>query len=81
MLFMVIVGVTVVVVLVRVGLLAAVTLSTASSWVAGFPTTFDPSAWYFWPGLLGPLLLIALAIYGFKTALAGQTLFHGDQET
>jgi serine/threonine-protein kinase len=62
-------------VLLRFGLLAAIVAYTSFDLLATCPPTLDISAWYF--GLVPiPLLAVALiAIYGFRTSLAGRPLF------
>jgi hypothetical protein len=42
------------------------------------PATFDTSAWYFPNYVLGILSVLALALWGFRTALAGQPLWKDD---
>jgi serine/threonine-protein kinase len=43
----------------------------------GFPLTTDSSAWYAGISLFLLLVLAAIAVYGFRTAVAGQPLFSG----
>ena len=61
-------------VLLRFGLLAAIVTLLSFDLLATCPPTLDVSAWYF--GLVPiPLLAVALiAIYGFRTSLAGRPL-------
>jgi hypothetical protein len=60
---------------VRIGPLALmVTLLFTHLWVF-FPITTDLTAWYADNFVLDLILLVALAIYGFHTSLAGQPLF------
>jgi hypothetical protein len=62
----------------RFGFVAlAVGIFTADM-LANVPLTFDFSAWYASTSLLPLLSLIALAVWGFYNALAGQKLWHGD---
>jgi len=42
------------------------------------PTTADVSAPYFTIGLIPIFVVLALAVYGFRTALAGQAVFRDD---
>jgi len=65
-------------VLIRFGLLALLATALATGLLWGFPTTFDFSKWYAGIGLWGPLLVLALAGYGFWVALAGQPLFRDE---
>ena len=62
-------------VLLRFGLLAAIVAYVSYNMLGTFPPTLDLSAWYI--GLVPiPLLAVALiAIYGFRTSLAGRPLF------
>jgi serine/threonine-protein kinase len=62
-------------VLLRFGLLAAIVAYVSYNLLATFPPTLDLSAWYI--GLVPiPLVAVALiAIYGFRTSLAGRPLF------
>jgi hypothetical protein len=62
-------------VLLRFGLLTAIVAFTSADLLRACPPTLDVPAWYF--GLVPiPLLAVALiAIYGFRTSLAGRPLF------
>jgi serine/threonine-protein kinase len=62
-------------VLLRFGLLAAIAAEASLELLTACPPTLDISAWYI--GLVPiPLLVVALiAIYGFRTSLAGRPLF------
>jgi hypothetical protein len=65
-----------VILLIRFGLLALIAYilcDTASQ--VNFPLTIDTSAPYFASGLVGPLLILGLAIYAFRVSLAGRPLF------
>jgi hypothetical protein len=68
--------VIVVVVMVRYGLLALITmcmvLNVVQYWV---PLTPDLSAWYAGAGLVGVAAVAVLAGYGFFTSLGGRPLF------
>ena len=37
--------------------------------------TLDPSAWFFGYALAGWVIVLGVATFGFRTALAGQPLF------
>ena len=62
-------------VLLRFGLLAAIVAFTSLDLLSACPPTLDLSAWYI--GLVPiPLLPVAsIAVYGFRTSLAGRPLF------
>jgi serine/threonine-protein kinase len=61
-------------VLVRLGLLALVSLRAFSVW-GTLLVTSDPSAWYFGQSAATILALAAIACYAFYTSLGGQPLF------
>lgn len=62
----------------RVGVVALATAIFVNNLIGNVPFTLDSSVWYF-PNTLFPLLsVVALAIWGFYTALAGQKLWKGD---
>jgi hypothetical protein len=61
-------------VFVRFGLLAWV-FANLFGHCLDFPLTTDPSAWYAGTSLFVLLVLAALAIYGFRIALAGRPMF------
>lgn len=42
---------------------------TTCHMLQGFPLTPKFSAWYFGIGLIGPLAVLAMAVYGFYTSL------------
>jgi hypothetical protein len=59
----------------RYGLLALAS-SLFVVWVlTGFPVTTDLSSWYAGTSLLAALAVLALAGFGFRNAIGGQTLF------
>jgi serine/threonine-protein kinase len=62
-------------IMVRQGLLALVAMFFAMEILDSFPVTLDPSVTYFGPGLLGLLILTALAIFGFTRSLGAQAIF------
>jgi serine/threonine-protein kinase len=62
----------------RFGLVALFASMLALNVLSGFPLTLNLSAWYFGIGLIGPLTVLALAVYGFHTSLGGQKVFAGN---
>ena len=58
--------------IVRVGLLAAVVAFYVSGLFIFFPVTGNFRAWYAGAGVTALLLLAAIALFGFTTALAGR---------
>jgi len=64
------------IVLVRFGLLALFVFNVYSSLLSLFPVTLDFSRWYFGRSLFLLLVLIGLAVYGFRAALAGRAAFN-----
>jgi serine/threonine-protein kinase len=60
------------VLVVRVGLLAAVTAFYVSGLFVFFPVTANLRAWYAGAGVTALLVLASLALFGFTTALAGR---------
>jgi serine/threonine-protein kinase len=69
---------SVVVILIRVGLVAVVVGVLVNGLLYVAPFTPDPAAWYFWYGLTPMVAVLVLAAYAFHTARAGRPLFHGD---
>jgi hypothetical protein len=63
-------------VFVRFGLLAWV-FANYFGHCLQFPLTTDSSAWYFGTSLLVLVVLAAIAVYGFRIALAGRPMFSG----
>ena len=63
------------VVLQRFGLLALFATIVVANLLGIYPLTTDFSAPYFPAALFGVVLALALAVYGFRTATAGQQLF------
>ena len=54
--------------------------TAAATWVVSVTAdriTWNPSLWYGPNKLIGAALILALAAYGFGTALAGRTVFGG----
>ena len=70
--------VAVLVVLMRFGLLALVAAFMFSFLLGAFPITVDFSTWYAAGSLLAMLAVVAVAGYGFHTALAGRPLFRDE---
>jgi hypothetical protein len=65
-------------VLLRYGMLALIVVDVISDYLLGLPRTFDLSAWYAGIGL-APLLVVALvAVFGFRTSLAGRPVLRED---
>jgi hypothetical protein len=67
----------VLVVLLRFGLLACVFTQFFALAFFFFPMTTDFSAWYAGDTAFALAVVVALALYGFRTSLAGQKLFSG----
>jgi len=62
----------------RVGLVGLVSALLPLGFVMYLPApTADPSAWYAGSFLVPPIVMTALAVYGFRTALAGQPILKG----
>jgi hypothetical protein len=59
----------------RFGVVTAVTFVFTWIVLAHFPLTADLSAWYATSALLTMASVLALAIYGFRTTLAGRPLW------
>jgi serine/threonine-protein kinase len=54
--------------LVRFGIVATTAMAASGNLLAVYPITSDTSAFYFGSALIGPLAIVALAAYGFRTA-------------
>jgi predicted Ser/Thr protein kinase len=63
--------------LTRFGLLAMISTILFVHLTVFFPVTTEFSAWYASSFLLDLAVLVAVALYGFRTSLAGQRLFGG----
>jgi hypothetical protein len=61
----------------RYGLVALVVGLVVQNVLIVFPVTSHLSRWYASPGLTGIVAIALLAIYGFRTALAGEPLWTG----
>jgi hypothetical protein len=59
----------------RFGMLAFVAMIFTFNLLLNFPITTQLSAWYSGIGLTGLALLLAMALYAFRTSLGGQPLF------
>jgi Protein kinase domain len=64
-------------VLLRFGLLACVFMQFFALVFYFFPMTTDFNAWYAGSAIFALAVALALTLYGFRTALAGQRLFSG----
>ena len=62
-------------VLLRFGLLALAVAQFVFLLLESFPFTMDFSLWYAGRSLFALLIILGLAFYGFRTALAGQPIF------
>jgi serine/threonine protein kinase len=67
-----------VIVLLRIGFLAFITVSVINDLFFAFPLTTDLSVWYSDVVLLAIAMFTALVIYGFYTSLGGQKLFKSE---
>jgi hypothetical protein len=65
-------------VLLRLGLLPMIVLVFTLSLFRGFPLTSNLSAWYAKDALLAMGIVLALAVYGFRTTLAGRPLWRDE---
>jgi serine/threonine-protein kinase len=73
--FLVILYLSFLLVLKRFGLLTLLVGLVVQAVLLIFPATTHLSRWYAAPSLVGMTAIAALAIYGFRTALAGQPVF------
>jgi hypothetical protein len=64
------------IVLIRFGLFALFVFNVYWSLLSFFPVTLDFSRWYIGRSLLLLLILIGVAVYGFRAALAGRAAFN-----
>jgi serine/threonine-protein kinase len=62
----------------RYGLVTLVVALYTADLALNIPISLNPSAWYFTTGMLALASIAALAIWGFYTALAGQTPWKTD---
>ena len=70
-------GLLAVVVLMRIGLVANVILFFLSNVFLLSPMTLNTSVWYASAGYVAFLVVVAIALYGFKTSLGGRPLLAG----
>jgi hypothetical protein len=61
-------------VLMRFGLLAMIITNTLSFYLITWPRTLDSSQWYFSQGIIPIVIVVLVALYGFRTSLAGRPL-------
>lgn len=73
--FLVALCVLLVVMLRRFGVLAAIVTYGVNALLDVAPLTFDLSAWYAYAAIWTLFLILALALYGFRTSRAGEPLF------
>ena len=59
----------------RLGLLSLVAFGMVMPLLLSFPVTLDFTRWYAGIGIIGPLIVVALAGWGFWVALAGRPIF------
>jgi hypothetical protein len=62
----------------RLGFLSLVVAFSLSDFLSVLPLSLDFSSWHSGPTILYLLLMVGLAVYGFRTSLAGRSLL-GDQ--
>lgn len=65
-------------VLIRIGLLALMVTLFVSSMLSAYPVTWNFAAWQSGSSSFAMLTCAALAVYGFYSSLAGQSLFKDD---
>jgi hypothetical protein len=61
----------------RYGLVAVIAAEITNYCLRAFPLTPNFSAWYAGTGMIGPLVVLALAVFAFYTSLGGQKIFEG----
>jgi len=61
-------------VLLRFGLLATMVVDAVRNILQNLPHTLDTSAWYMGSAMLPLVLILALAVYGFRVSLGGRKL-------
>jgi hypothetical protein len=64
--------------LMRFGLLAVATALFVAVFLNQFPLSTDLSVWYAGDTIFVALTILAIAVFGFRTTLAGQPLFKMD---
>jgi len=65
-------------ILLRFGLMAAITAAVCLNLLESCPATLDFSAWYVGLSLIPPVIVALIAVYGFHISLAGRPLI-GDE--
>jgi hypothetical protein len=65
-------------VLFRYGFLSIVVSSAVSALLTGIPITYQVSSWTFGGTVVALALVLGLAIYGLRIALAGRPLFRDE---
>jgi hypothetical protein len=70
-----IIAALILVLLLRFGLLALAVGYTCVNLLVGAPLGLDPSRWYFSHAVVPVLIVLALAVYGFKTSLGSRPVF------
>ena len=66
---------TITVVMMRIGLIAAIVFWFGMGLLGNTPLTFEMSEFYAPQSVLGMLLVLAIAAYGFRYSIAGQSVF------
>jgi len=61
--------------LLRYGLLTLIVAYTSQNLLQGFPVAIDVSRWYFARGLVPVMIVLALALYGFRISLGSRPVF------
>ncbi|HWB98375.1 MAG TPA: hypothetical protein VG672_16805, partial [Bryobacteraceae bacterium] len=64
--------------LLRFGLVPLIVAALVVDFLINFPITTNLGAWYIEPALFALLVVVAIAAYGFRTALAGRPLLRDD---
>jgi hypothetical protein len=65
-------------ILLRFGLMAAISAAVCLQLLESCPATLDFSAWYVGLSLIPPVIVALIAVYGFRISLAGRPLI-GDE--
>jgi hypothetical protein len=65
-------------VMIRFGILPCILMTAIAGPTSGWPLTSDFSAWYAPIGLMVVALVLALAVWSFRNALAGRKVLQGD---